>query len=37
MPAWPWLFAILAALLVLWVRTRWHKGLTGLLASTPTD
>ncbi|MFN5961640.1 MAG: MFS transporter [Verrucomicrobiota bacterium] len=37
MPAWPWLFALLAALLVLWVRTRWHNGLTGLLASTPTD
>lgn len=37
MPAWPWLFAILASLLVLWVRARWHKGLTGLLAANPTD
>jgi hypothetical protein len=37
MPAWPWLFAILAILLVLWIRLRWGRGLSGLLAAASTD
>lgn len=31
MPWWPWIFAILAALLVLIVRLRYRKGLTALI------
>ena len=32
MPWWPWIFASLAAVLVLFVRLRYRKGLTGLIA-----
>ena len=32
MPWWPWIFGALALLLVVWVRLRWRRGLTGLLA-----
>ena len=32
MPWWPWVFGALAGILVLWVRLRWRRGLTGLLA-----
>ncbi len=32
MPWWPWIFASLAALLVLFVRLRYRKGLTALIA-----
>ncbi len=32
MPWWPWIFAVLAALLVLFVRLRYRTGLTGLVA-----
>ncbi len=32
MPWWPWIFAALAALLVIFVRLRYRRGLTGLIA-----
>jgi hypothetical protein len=34
MPAWPWIFAGLAALLVLFVRLRYRRGLTRLIAES---
>jgi len=37
MPWWPWIFAALAALLVLFVRLRYRKGLTALIAENSTS
>lgn len=31
MPLWPWIFGALALLLVLWIRLRYRRGLTGLM------
>jgi hypothetical protein len=36
MPYWPWVFAVLAALLVFFVRTRYRKGLTALIEDKRT-
>ena len=35
MPSWPVVFGVLAVLLVIFVRLRYRKGLTGLIGDTP--
>jgi hypothetical protein len=37
MPWWPWIFAALAVLLVLFVRARYRKGLTSLIEDTKAN